>query len=209
MFKQLLKAALATGFTLATLSAQAVVPLVDLTLGFDDLGNQGTTGTPITTYQGFTFDSGSYLVTAPDGNNYLTTVNALTVTRTDGGAFRFDSVDYGARGGETREYFFLYTFADGSTFNGSNLNASAAGNFKTSVGDILTESSGSTQLITRLTVLGKQTETADYTYLALDNLKVGVTVSPVPEPGMGALMAAGMGLLGMIARRRRTVSEKA
>jgi hypothetical protein len=208
MLKKLLTAGLAASFAAATLTAQAAVPLTNLTLSFDELGNQGNVGSPITTNQGFTFDSGSYLVTAL-GNNLLTTTDALRITRTDGSAFRFDSVDYAARGGESREYFFLYTFADGSRFDGRNLNTSDAGNFRTSVGDVLTEPSGTSQLILSITVVGKQTETADYTYLALDNLRAGVTVSPVPEPGMGALLAAGLGLIGMIARRRRGLPAKA
>lgn len=196
------------GLIVAALSGPVSAAVTSLTLDFDDLGLSAVGGSPIETYQGFRFDQGSYFVTAL-GNNSLITTNALVISRDDGSAFNFYSVDYAARGGETREYYFLYDFAGGGTFSGANLNASDSGNFKTSVGSIETELSGTDQLISRLVVVGKQTETADYTYLALDNLRVGVQlpspVSAVPEPATIAMFGVGIAMIGFKRRQQRKV----
>lgn len=207
MFRKLRPRALATGLLLAAASGTALADFVPVTLNFDDLGASAPGGSPLASYQGLSFDAGSYFVTALS-NNFLITTNALTITRTGGGSFYFDSVDYSARGGESREYYFVYDYAAGGTFNGAGLNTADDGNFRTDVGSIHTELSGTSQLITRLSIVGKQTETADYTYLALDNLRVRLeapqVAAPVPEPETYAMLLAGLGLLGLMAGRSKS-----
>ncbi len=170
------------------------------------LNNITGPGVALSFYQGFTFDSGTFYIhpDTPANNTYLITNNALVIKRSDDKAFYFDSVDYAGRGGETREFYFIYTFADGSPqFNGASLNASDAGNFRTAT-TFQTELSGTDKLITSLTVVGKQTETADYSYLALDNFQFRAVpvVSNVPEPGTVTLLLAGLAVVGWMSRRR-------
>jgi PEP-CTERM motif len=202
----------ATTLALSLLAAgqDASAAYTPVTLSFDDLSADTGPGLPLGNYGGFTFDAGTFYinVTNPltlESNSYLITNDALTIRRTDNQAFYFDSVDHAMRGGETREYYFVIHFADGTTFSGEHLNTADAGNFRNDVG--ITELSGTDQLISSFSVLGKQTEIADYSYLALDNFQFrvdeGAVTSPVPEPETYAMLLAGLGLMGCVVRRRR------
>jgi PEP-CTERM motif len=44
--------------------------------------------------------------------------------------------------------------------------------------------------------------TGGNTHLAIDNVSVGITALPVPEPGTYALLLAGLGAIGYVARKR-------
>gem|GEM_PF-2635134 len=211
MFKRSCKFIGAAGVALSLLASghAGAADYTPLTLNFDDLSSVTGPGLPLATYKGFTFDEGTYYTNTISSsigvsNNYLITNNALTIRRSDNKAFYFDSVDHAMRGGETREYFFVFNFADGTSFNGADLNAADNGNFRNNDG--ITELSGTDKLISSFSVVGKQTETADYSYLALDNFQFrveqSVVTTPVPEPEIYAMMAAGLGLMGWVGRRR-------
>lgn len=213
MFKSTRKFFAATAVSLTLLAGAGTASAADytpVTLTFDDLSTNTGPGLPLVSYSGFTFDAGTYYINTTntitnENNSYLITNDALTIRRTDNQAFYFDSVDHFMRGGETREYFFVFNFADGSTFNGSNLNVADNGNFRNDVD--ITELSGTDQLIKSFSIVGKQTETADYTYVGLDNFQfrvnqADVVTTPVPEPETYAMLLAGLGLMGWVARRR-------
>lgn len=183
--------------------ASARADLVPVILNFQDIVVTGVGGDPISEYQGFTFDAGSFVVDSL-GNIMLTMLNPLVITRTDGGEFLFHSLQYSARGGDSDEYYFLAHHGATVVFSGAGVNANDPGNFKTDVSQPgLTELSGfATQPITRLTVVSSKTTPtqADYSHVAMDNLQFTV-VSEVPEPATFALF--GVGLLALSARRAR------
>jgi hypothetical protein len=215
MLKTLRKTSLAVGLVMSLFAgaANAVDPVYGAaTLTFEEFGNAGV-GIPLTTYQGFSFDAGTYVTTAGPidaPNNYLTMTDPATIRRGDGLAFYFDSVDYSARGGDTREFFFIYHFADGSSLDNRNTNSADPGNFKTSVGSVLTEASGiSDRLITSFSIVSKQPD--DITLVGLDNFRFRVEqaelATPVPEPETYAMLLAGLGLMGWVGRRRSRQRE--
>jgi len=218
MFKRSCKILGTMGVAMALFATSHVsaADYTPLTLNFDDLNTNTGAGLPLATYSGFTFDAGTFYTTTTVNSsgvssNYLITNNALTIRRSDNKAFYFDSVDHAMRGGETREYFFVFNFADGTSFSGANLNAADNGNFRNSDGT--TELSGTDKLISSFSVVGKQTETADYSYLALDNFQFrveqAVVTTPVPEPEIYAMMLAGLGLMGWVRRRRSNRNTQA
>ena len=217
MFKRTCKFLGTIGVTLLLAIGYAgAADYTPITLNFDDLNTSTGAGLPMATYNGFTFDDGTYYINTPTSiggvsGNYLITNNALTIRRSDNKAFYFDAVDHAMRGGETREYFFVFNFADGTSFSGAGLNTADNGNFRNSDGT--TELSGTDKLISSFSVVGKQTETADYSYLALDNFQFrveqAVVTTPVPEPEIYAMMLAGLGLMGWVGRRRRHSSSQA
>jgi hypothetical protein len=85
------------------------------------------------------------------------------------------------------------------TFSGGVLVSS--GNVTTGVGTVLgfSDPDGFDQLVLR----APHPNSGDPTLqeLAMDNLKVQLTANPIPEPETYAMMLAGLGLLGFIARR--------
>lgn len=112
MFKRSYKflGAMGVALSLLTASPAGAADYTALALNFDDLSTSTGFGLPLSTYQGFTFDEGTYYINVVNGitgtsSNCLITNNALTIRRSDNKAFYFDSVDHAMRGGETREYF--------------------------------------------------------------------------------------------------------
>lgn len=67
-------------------------------------------------------------------------------------------------------------------------------------GEFLASNSLASGNYSGMTVVAEFTLQPGMSALALDGT---VTVTPVPEPGSYAMFAAGLGLMGLIARRRR------
>jgi hypothetical protein len=124
---------------------------------------------------------------ADNGTQYLINgYNPLTITKTGGGDFRFNGFDF-AQG--------LYS-SNATDPLVVTLNLAGGGStiiHKTSTGIFQTLHAG-TMLVSSVVVGGTSG------YLGLDNVTFGL----VPEPASWALMIGGFGLVGAMARRRRS-----
>lgn len=85
----------------------------------------------------------------------------------------------------------------GPSFTGA---ASSASGESYTYGSYLASNSLTSGSLSGMTVVAEFTLQPGMSALALDGT---VTVTPVPEPGSYAMFAAGLGLMGLIARRRR------
>ena len=209
-----LRGTLAAVAVAAVAGAASAATYVPVTLDFEDLADSANGGVPLDAYMGFSFDAGTFYVTALT-NNTLITNSALVITRTDGKAFYFDSLKYSARGGDSEKFYFLAHNGAATVFDGADLNANDDGYFKTDITQPkLTELSGfQNQLITRLTIVSgiRGATSQDYQRMTVDDLQFRIeepaVVPPpptaVPEPASWALMLLGFGGAGAALRRRR------
>ena len=157
-------------------------------------------------YSGFVVKGGS--IVTEMGNNYYKAVTGsgqpyeavITITRKDGALFNFEG------GG-------LGTYASQGDYAYVGVIGSLKGVTKASTG-YGAYSYGGTELKTP-TFLGIDTLTfyayqgsALLTHFTIDNLRFDINpINPVPEPSTYAMMIAGLGMVGVMIKRRRASSQ--
>lgn len=196
-------AILATGLALS-LTATAAEP-VAATLTFNDLG-ASTIGMHLPDgFGGFDWGDRWYYMSAAStpGDTFLasSTVGSTLIRRTDGADFHFDGADFFSRRGlDANGDFFFVLYRDGATvYQGNLLNGNEGRMRFTGTPTLLTPGySGPIDAM----ALGFDND--DYDHLAMDNFQFRAVLAtpPVPEPDSLALIVAGLGLIGLVVRRR-------
>jgi hypothetical protein len=187
-------------FTAALLCSVAAASASAATITFNAL--PGGNGTPLTTYDeaGFTVANsagqffGGTLFGNPTpsifaGPQFGPATNAITITRTGGGAFTLDEFDIASNNGAS-EYTILGTLAGATVLNlvGTQPQISPFGFVQFNVGSALLDT---------VTL----TFTARGTSMNIDNIDVTPGQVQVPEPMSAALLGAGLLGLGLMRRR--------
>jgi hypothetical protein len=184
---------------IAALALMLAAPVAATVITFDEPGSG-----PVYTSYNPTYRQGGLTFTTPYGeavwlpiagqganngtNNFINGFSALTISRTRGGDFRFEGLDYGQglySSNATDPLVVTLNLAGGGTLI---INRTSTGSFQTlHAGSFLVSS----------VVLG-----ATSGYLSIDNLTVGM----VPEPGSWALMLGGFAVIGLTVRKRRAIA---
>ena len=191
-------------------------------------GNEIFTGALRNGYAGFNW-AGFGPAGTPSGN-YFSTENKLTgnnyvalsgggsfITRSDGADFFFDGLDvWSRRGLDANGDFSFMLYNNGQTvYNGSTDKAGRnvfTGTSQTFLAEVF-GSNGNAAYSGPIDAMAFFFDNDDYDHMAFDNLQVRVSaIAPgtpartsVPEPGSHALLLAGLGLIGVVLRGRRTV----
>jgi PEP-CTERM motif len=193
----------------------AQAELVSSTLSFDSLG-ASTVGMHVPAGHGG-FDWGSRWFSmstahAPDETFLATSTTGSTlITRSDHGDFFFDGADFWSRRGVdgTGDFYFMlyndgHVVYDGMAEKDKRVFKGTASFMSVAAG-------------TRIDALAFAFDNDDYDHLAMDNFRFRVdatatgSVTTVPEPHSTAMLLAGLGVIGVMGRRRlqhRTQSEK-
>ncbi len=195
---------LAASSLAASIAANAADPVSGV-LGFDELGASPVGVHLPDGYGGFEWGDRWYYMTqgAAQEEHFLatSTVGSTVIRRSDGADFYFDGADFWSRRGlDANGDFFFVLYHDGQTVYQGNL----LGN------DGRMRFFGTPSLLTPgyagpIDGMALGFDNDDYDHLAMDNFRFPATpiaAAPVPEPGRYALFLAGLGLLGLVARRR-------
>ena len=133
---------------------------------------------------------------AYNGTDYLIGVPDISVSKADGSAFALKGFDL-AEWDNTRTASISLTTVGASGSTTQILPLSLFSNNLITVGNDFSHFSLSGyDNVTSFTLTGS----VSWAYIAMDNLDVA---APVPEPETYAMMLAGLGLLGLTARRRK------
>jgi len=206
---------IALAFTLGVGATAAQAELVSSTLSFDSLG-ASTLGVPVPAgHGGFDWGSQWFSMTtagAP-GETFLATslAGSTRITRSDHGDFFFDGADFWSRRSvdSTGDFhFMLYNDGkvvyDGVALKNKRVFKGAASFMSVAAG-------------TPIDAIAFAFDNDDYDHLAMDNFRFRIdataagSVTAVPEPHTTAMLLAGLGVIGVMGRRRRqhqTQSEK-
>jgi hypothetical protein len=160
-----------------------------------------SSGTPIGIVDGNTYPGA--VVNNGSTNKMLVFVSnpssgELTVQRSDNGLFSLSSLDVGGYWGASHNAMFSVT---GHPLLGTLITVSTALS-QSSFAQLLTPSfTNLTSLTMRISGFPPGVLSGTPAYVAIDNL----VLTPVPEPETYALLLAGLGLLVVAARRRKTL----
>lgn len=202
------KVSLAVALTLTLGAGAAQAALTSAELAFDNLG-VSTLGVNVRDgYAGFDWgDQWHYMTTASaPGNTFLalSTSGGTLITRSDRGDFYFDGADFWSRRGvdATGDFYFVL-YNDGQVvYNG--LEAKNGRMVFKGASSFMTVAAGMP-----IDAIGFAFDNDDYDHLAMDNFRFRVdattigSVTAVPEPHTTAMLLAGLGVIGVMGRRRR------
>lgn len=124
------------------------------------------------------------------------------IVRSDGADFYFDGADFWSRRGvDANGSFYFYLMHDGVVVFDGREDSDTRIDFTATPGFI---QSGYAGPIDYMAIVFRQGGD-DWDHLAMDNFHFRAQAAPVPEPAASLYMALGLGLVGLIARRRKKV----
>jgi hypothetical protein len=175
-----------------------IAPAEAATLNFDDVGTVGTSSTPLSTYQGFTFTN----VSAANGSNRTDGYGNGVVSAPNvifNGSARIATISSASLFSLTSAYFTSAFFDQSATVIGYNgLNQVFSETFNILLSGPTLHSFNTTS-IDRFTFRGNAGS-----QVVIDNLSIDTAAAAgVPEPATWAMMTLGFGAMGFAMRRKK------